>query len=366
MKIIFAIKKLENIAGGAEKVLTILASELVKRGHIVKVISFDKYNAEPFYKFHKDIQFIRVNEKNKFLHNRFFQFINRILLLRKEISISKPDIVVGFMHSIYVLLSFSLIGKSVNLIASEHIVPEYYKNRKIEYLLINISTLFIKKFTVISDEIKNMFSPLIRNKMEALPNPVTYNLNSKEKKSKTKFQILAIGRLNNQKNHEVLIRAFALLINEFPQWKLKIVGDGILRSKLLKLIEDLNISKSVFLQGISLNIEKNYSESDIFVMPSKFESFGLVTAEAMAHSLPVIGFNDCPGTNKLIKNNHNGYLVEPGINRAYSLSIAMKKLMKSDIKRHEFGQLGYAQIKKYYSTEVIIDLWEQFLMKNKS
>ena len=95
-------------------------------------------------------------------------------MIKKE----KPKVVVGFMHSIYVLLSLSLIDKNINVIGSEHIVPEYYKNKKLEYIMIILSTLFLRKITVLSDEIKYRYSPLINRKMITIPNPIELTKNS--------------------------------------------------------------------------------------------------------------------------------------------------------------------------------------------
>ena len=141
MKILFAIKNLGGIAGGAEKVLSIVSRELSKRGHKVIILTFDN-NKKPFYDFGNIVEYINIDTNKSIFSNKFFLFIIRGWLLRKKILKIKPDIVVGFMHSIYTLLALGLIGTKINLIASEHIVPEYYRNKKLEYILINFSTFF--------------------------------------------------------------------------------------------------------------------------------------------------------------------------------------------------------------------------------
>jgi len=365
MRIIFIIKNLENIAGGAEKVLSIIASALADRGHEIKVISFDNIGSKPFYDFNSKIELININDKRKIIKNKFIQFIYRIIILRLKISLLKPDITVGFMHSIYVILAFAMLGKKINVIASEHIVPEYYKTRKLQYLLINLSSFFIKKTTVVSKDVKNKFSYFIRKKMVILPNPISINnFPEKNKYKKSGMQLLSIGRLTRQKDHETLIKAFSLLLNKFPNWRLLIIGEGPLRSELENLINKLNISNKVSLLGISNNLEKFYTTSDIFVMPSKFESFGLVTAEAMFYSLPVIGFKDCLGINRLIDHNKTGILVNTNPCRVDSLAQAMNNLMSDQMIRKEFGKAGYSKVKKYLATDVIVDMWEDLLKKN--
>lgn len=365
MRIIFVIKKLENIAGGAEKVLSIISSELANRGHEINVISFDNIGSKPFYKFSSKVELITIDDKRKIIKNKLLLFIYRILILRRKISSMKPDITVGFMHSIYILLSIAMLGKKINVIASEHIVPEYYESRKLEYLLLYITSFFLKKITVVSKEVKNKFPLLIRKRMVILPNPISiYKVSEKSKSHKSGNQILSVGRLSKQKDQETLIKAFNLLIDKFPNWKLSIIGEGPLRSELENLISDLKICDKISLPGLTKDIHKYYKLADIFVIPSKYESFGIVTAEAMLYSLPVIGFSDCIGTNKLIINNLTGLLVKPKENRVLSLARAMQKLMKSETKRIKFGEAGLHKINLYSSNDIITNQWETFLEKN--
>lgn len=365
MNLVFAIKKLDNIAGGAERVLSIICSELSKRGHTVNLITFDDPETKSLYKFDNKVKLINIKDNVKYKSNRFFLFISRFIKIRKEIINIDPDIVVGFMHSIYVLLAFSLLNKNIPVIGSEHIVPDYYKNRKLEYFAIILSTLFIKKITVLSDDIKYRFSPLINRKMISIPNPIELKDFNFEKKKQKYHTVLTIGRLSIQKDQKTLVKAFKLLEGEFPNWYLKIVGQGELKKELQKLIKNLNMENRIFIVEITSDIWKFYEEADLFVMSSKYESFGLVVAEAMGFNLPVIGFRNCLGINKLIVHNKTGLLIEPGLNKVKSLSQGMRKLMSNKMYREKLGSAGNKKINSYYTKEYIIDLWEKLLMDNK-
>tara|TARA_Y100001978_G_C23564597_1_gene371022 strand:+ start:12 stop:623 length:612 start_codon:yes stop_codon:yes gene_type:complete len=203
--------------------------------------------------------------------------------------------------------------------------------------------------------------------MIVLPNPLDPKfLNLSPKKLNFSYKILSVGRLTEQKDHQTLIKAFSNLVSEFPNWKLYILGEGHLRKKLEFLIEELDLCQNVFLPGIYSNIMRFYSDSDMFVISSKYESFGLVITEAMAFSLPVIGFKNCPGINKLIINNKTGLLVESGHDRVSALSKAMRKLMINEKIRHEFGECGYKKVNNYYSVTKIIDSWEELLFNSLS
>ena len=205
--------------------------------------------------------------------------------------------------------------------------------------------------------------------MITVPNPIELKkFITKEKDKKTDkdtYKILSIGRLSYQKDHKTLIKAFNLLSNDFPKWKLEIVGDGLLKKELVKLINKLNLSGKVFINEITSEIWSFYKESDLFVLPSKYESFGLVVAEAMTFKLPVIGFRNCLGINKLIVHNETGLLIESGFNRVESLSEGMRELMSSKLIRKKFGFAGQKYINSYYSKKYIIDLWERLLLENR-
>ena len=228
------------------------------------------------------------------------------------------------MSSMYILLSFALIATKYPLISSEHTVPEYYKKRKIEFLLLIFSGLLSKKITILSNKIGQQYPKILHNKMVVIPNSVSF----KRIKGVTpsKKLILTVGRLVSSKDHETLIKSFAQIHKNYSDWQLRIVGDGKLKYKLIKLVESYQIMDKVFIVGRINNIEEEYSKASFFVLPSKYESFGLVTIEAMAFELPVIGFRDCDGTNELVVDRYNGLLVS-GDNRVESLANGMELLM---------------------------------------
>ena len=125
------------------------------------------------------------------------------------------------------------------------------------------------------------------------------------------------------------------------------------------------MSKRVFIFDVTPDIEDFYKEADLFVMPSKYEAFGLVVAEAMGYKLPVIGFSNCLGIKNLIVHNKTGLLIDSGSNRIKDLSKGMKKLISNKKYREKLGSAGQKKINSYYSKEHIINLWENLLIENK-
>jgi len=325
MKLLFGIKSLAAVRGGGERVFSDLCSGLVEKGHEVFIVTFDNYEDQMLFSISDKVKVIRLAIGDPSQRTNLTDFIKRIVGLRKVVKEIKPDIVIGFMSSIYIIFSFALILTKYPLISSEHTVPEYYKKRKLEFALLIFAGLLSKKITVLSSKVKQLYPKILHNRMEVLPNPVTIIKKTEDKV--TAFNtILSIGRLERLKDHETLIRAFAMIHEKFPEWKLRIVGDGGLRNFLTDLVKSYSIQNKVNFVGSISNVEKEYEKASFFVTPSLYESFGLVTIEAMAFELPVIGFRDCDGTNELVIDNYNGLLVS-GDNRVESLADGMELLM---------------------------------------
>lgn len=360
MKILFAVKALNNVAGGAERVLADISGALADKGHEVKVISFDSSVGAPFYSLNPKIERICLGIGKPLEKATISETWIRLWALRREIKDQKPDIIIPFMHSMFVITAFACIGIRIPILASEHIVPQHYKNRKLEYLLLLISTFFIEKITVLSDQVKALYPRFVRKKMVSIANPVFSGIKNAAPmgaKDSPKI-ILNVGRLVDQKDQKTLIKAFVSIAEKYPEWVLRIVGDGELKRDLEALIKALNIESRVILAGITANISEEYQKAHMLVLSSHYESFGLVTAEAMAHGLPCVGFQECPGTNELIINGKNGLLVDGSDERITALAQSMEILINDANKRAEFGRNARESVEPY-SINHVLEKWER-------
>jgi len=362
MKIIFAIKNLSSAVGGAERVFCEVASGLVNRGHEIIVLTFDSIGSSSFYHLDSKIKKIEIAIGDSSSPANFLESFSRLKLLRKVIKEEKPNAVVGFMHSIYIILAFALNGISIPIIASEHIVIDHYRRKPFQFALLCISSFLIKKYTVLSYSIKERYPYFIKKKMNVIPNPIKdFEIVNSSKKANKRKIILNIGRLEHQKDHLTLIKAFAKIESSFPDWDLIIIGDGSLKNKIKKEIDFLNLNKRIFLKGFTKKIDSVYIQADIFVVSSLYESFGLVTAEAMSSGLPCIGFADCPGTNELIINDRTGLLVNNFGDRSSSLAEGLKILLADTRYRIKLGKESKKFINTKFSKDEIINSWEKLI-----
>jgi glycosyltransferase involved in cell wall biosynthesis len=356
MKILFAIKGLHKNIGGAERVLTVIANHLAERGHDVSVQSFDREKEPSFYPLSDKVRLmplgIGVTDKKADI----FTALHRMCAFREVVIKERPDIVVAFMHSMFVPAAMALIGTGIKIVGSEHIVPQHYKNRPLEFFLFKCSAPFLSAITVISDVIKTSYPTLLRRKMHTIPNPV--HMLEQPKRAPEKL-VLNVGRLVDQKDQSTLIEAFSLIAKDYPDWSLMIVGKGPLKNALQDKIENSGLTERITIVPEANDIDSFYSRAGIFALSSKYESFGLATAEAMAFGVPCVGFANCPGTNELIIHNENGLLAN-GDDRARSFADCLSKLISEPETGIRLGRKAQETVQRY-SPEKIAGQWEVFL-----
>jgi glycosyltransferase protein len=141
-------------------------------------------------------------------------------------------------------------------------------------------------------------------------------------------EIVTCGRLTEQKNHKLLIDAFAEVQKIYPFATLKIYGEGVLREKLQNQIESLNLNEKVFLMGATNDVAKALQTADLFVLSSDYEGMPNALMEAMAAGVPCIS-TDCPcgGPRELFGEDASDKLVP--CNNSAQLSEAICKVLET-------------------------------------
>lgn len=125
------------------------------------------------------------------------------------------------------------------------------------------------------------------------------------KLSEDQFVILSVGELNDNKNHQIVLRALSICNNEKIVYL--ICGEGLLKTELKKLSKKLKIEKQVELLGYRTDITEIMKTADAFVHPSKREGLPVALMEAMACGVPTI-VSKVRGNVDLVKNNINGFV----------------------------------------------------------
>jgi len=178
--------------------------------------------------------------------------------------------------------------------------------------------------------------------------------------------MISIGRLAPEKNWPLLLHAAALVLKEYPQFRLVLIGDGPDRKNLEDLAQELGIQKRVTFTGsLSFTETPSYMKAaNLFGFASITETQGLATLEAMAAGLPVVAV-DASGTRDILKNGQQGYLVE---NDANALAAGIKKLLSNPDRMQKFAAAAYKKAQSFNIeklTERLLDVYEQAIRDKK-
>ncbi|MCC3762774.1 glycosyltransferase family 4 protein [Glycomyces sp. TRM65418] len=174
--------------------------------------------------------------------------------------------------------------------------------------------------------------------------------------------IMTAGRLTGMKGFDILVQAFALLADEFPEWKVRIFGRGPDKKKLQGLIAEHGLKGRVELPGPVAPLDAEWRNASIAAIPSRFEPFGLVIVEAMAAGLPVVCSAVKHGPIEIIDTEVNGLLVAP--KKPKELADALRRLMSDPALRRKLADNGMVTAKRFEPSVVVglhVQLFEKLL-----
>lgn len=349
MKIAFVINDITR-SGGTERITATLANSFCRKGHDITIISNLKENEKTYFPLNPkiDIHYIHKTSVtgNKFA--RLYQYVKTIFDLKKYLKKHNFDNIIGQSFPINFILYFA--NAHANHIACEHTYYSYYSKaiRGLRIFLYKKADIVI----VLNSEDKRHFEKYLSN-VRLIPNMNYFELPNQQAKLENKI-IISAGRLEHHKGFDQLIKAMPVIKQKHPDWQLHIYGEGPFRSKLTDLIKMYNLEKNIILKGNTSDLSQAYLNSSIYVLPSRFEGFGLVLIEAAAFGLPIISF-DCPNGPKEILKDNLGILVPNG--NIDQLTKAILMLIENKALRIQYGQRGKLIYNKY-TEEQIYPLWK--------
>ena len=276
-------------AGGAQRVVSRLANELVE-DHEVVILNFSKKKTYPLDNrirllFFKDPAYRPSKIPGK--AGVFFTAARRFLGLRRQlISImlkEHPDVVLSMLEYPNLLNAFSGT-KGCRKVMSERNDPR--GKGRIYYLKEVLSYLKADQVVFQSHTVMEMFPHAIRRKGVVVPNPVRVDCSANGGSER----IVTMGRLHPQKNHMLLLKAFALFAKDHPLHTLHIYGRSYDYDEVgyKQLIEQFCLSDKVFLEGYKENVHFLIANAEQFVLSSDYEGTPNALLEAMMMGLPCI------------------------------------------------------------------------------
>lgn len=376
--------------GGAEKVFLRLAQHWSRQNHEVFLINFLK--EEKFYHIeeNKNLKVINFDEVAILKTKNIITFINfffnscfRVYKLQEKIKSLKPDLIIAFMIGSNLLSLLANIFCKLPIVISERADPNNLAIFKFYKILAKVLYPYATALVVQTKHIAEYFTnKLLAHKVFIIPNfvkrPNFYNLlgnstsqlnnmniafNSSNNSSNNLRNIveikniISIGRLDQFKDHKTLIYAFSKAIRANMDLRLTILGEGILRSYLVNLVKDFNLTDRIFLPGTDLNVEKYLLTADLFIFPSISEGFPNALCEAMSYGLPVIAA-DCPGNQNIITDNKDGLLFKCG--DVEELFICMLKLINNNTLANQLANNAKNIIERF-DEQNVLNMWDEVL-----
>lgn len=173
-------------------------------------------------------------------------------------------------------------------------------------------------------------------------------------------QLVIVGRLEEYKGHRYLLEAMPLVINKFTDCKLLVIGIGAEQKILQDLVKTLKIDEHVLFMGFQTDPYSYVKNSDVVILPSLFEPFGLVYIEAFALQTPVIAFDTAAG-NEIMENNTTALLVPAADSK--SLADKIIYLLENPAAARAITERAFIKYKEKFSTETMVKATASFYHK---
>lgn len=301
MKIVFVIPDMPG--GGTERVVALLANEYCRRGIETGILLFA--GQETAYPLDNRIEIVSIGEPSG---GRLAVRIKRLRRMRQYYSRNKNCQIWAFSVMGAVFSVIAALGQKHFFLVSERNDPNRYDHKKIR----NLAYRFADVIVCQTKNAVGGFPRSIRRKAVVIPNPVDIE-GLQPYEGVRDHKIVSVGRLEPQKNHKLLLRAFAEFFRTHSDYTVELYGKGELEAELKSLSQTLGIEISVHFHGFSSRVKEEINNAAMYVLSSDYEGISNSMLEALALGIPVIA-TDCPigGSGMYIENGVNGLLVPVG------------------------------------------------------
>ena len=282
--------------------------------------------------------------------------------LRKFVLQYKPDVVVPFMTYQCIYTCLALAFTKYPVVVCERNDPSKIDGRdanKLHYFLRDLAFSMAKGAIFQTEGAKKYFSGSIQKKSTVILNPLNSASFIEAYEGEKENRIVSVGRLTEQKNQAMLIKAFAQIKNEFPDVVLEIYGDGDKKDYLNQLSIDLDVSDRVFLMGNVSDVNERIKKARVFAFTSDFEGMPNALAEAMSVGLTCVSTDCSPGGARM--------LIQDGVNGIITpcrdvdlFADALRKVLSDDQYALSLGRAAL-NIRESLCLSNIADHWEEYL-----
>jgi glycosyltransferase involved in cell wall biosynthesis len=364
MRLLFVARAIDGMAGGVERIITVLMNALSARGHQVNLLTWDAARAQSFYPIDPEITWHRLGLGDPESRASAALMMRRRKAVRRVIRQQQPQVIVCFQDGPFVAIRAYSLGLGVPVIAAERNAPARFDHTSaVRYRgLIYQALRLAARVTIQCESYRELYPAFLQSRIVCIPNPVepaAARARPEAPNAEGRYRLLSVGRLGYQKNYQVLIAAFSRLARRYPDWDLAILGEGEDRAPLEELVRMHGLECRVSLPGVTKSIAEWYASSHLFCLSSRWEGFPNALAEALAHGLPAVGFAECAGVRDLIAPGVTGFLA-PGNGDVDALAEALGKAMDDAEVRRHMGSAARESVRSFHPGQVLSQ-WEELL-----
>lgn len=302
--------------GGAERVFINLAEYFSEQGY--QVVMVTQYRKEDEYELPEGIERvisdITPQETSK---SRIINFLRRIRKLHRIWKMQQIDLVLSCAgKNNFMTIVTTMFTKTKPVVSVVGEAGEEYPNTLMK-MLANLLFPLAAGVILQTERSRSFFSKRVGKTAVILPNSLNPNFLRERYEGERDKRIVSVGRLDENKNHEMMIRVFVKLMEKYPDYTLTIYGEGELHTKLRDIVGSLQAKERVFLPGTIPDVAEKIEKASLFLLTSYSEGVSNALIEAMALGLPVIA-TDVPsgGTVELIEHGQNGWIIPTGDEKA--------------------------------------------------
>ncbi len=357
--------------GGAERDMAHLARCWAQQGHDVALVTLDSPDSDN-YPLAQNVTRIGLNlvGHSSGLLQAISNNRQRIAALQNVLQLRSPQTIISFIDRMNVITLKAAAKLDDPVIVCERIDPRHHQPGRVWNWLRRRTYPDCSAQVVLTHSVREWCRRLApRKPVHVIPNPARRPETGSTPETPNppdtppdtppaRHVLLGIGRLHPQKGFDRLLPIFSRLVQRHPDWHLVLLGEGDQRKELEQLVDELRLGQQVSLPGWVADVEHRLTRSELFVLPSRYEGFGNVVAEALACGLPVVTF-DCPsGPGEIVRNEIDG-LVVPA-NDLHQLESALDRLMSDPQLRARFAARAPEVLERFHEQK-FLEQWDAVL-----
>lgn len=364
-------KILYNIAGtyrpaGMERVLTNKANWFARNGYEVVIVTTDQKGRKPYFALHPSVRCIDLgigyednnggSLLNKILHYPVKQLRHR-KALKKVLTTERPDITVSmFCNDVSFISGIKDGSKKVLEVHFSRFKRLQYGRKGLWGFVdrwrsdndVRLARKF-NAFVVLTREDAGYWDT---DNIHYIPNARTFEKVTPAKLENRK--VITIGRYAYQKGYDMLIKVWAEVHRQCPDWVLDIIGDGEDRDKLQEMVRSLGLEGSINLKHSTQDIEKEYLDASIVALSSRYEGLPMILLEAQSFGLPIVSFGCKCGPKDVITDGKDGFIV--GEEDIDGMAEKIVTLIRDEGLRKSMGSAALAASERY-SEKAVMQQW---------